>query len=322
MTQLIDQVVAPACNDYLRENECRFPGDRPGYVIIEWANVASRDQRIPSVCDLAMLLESARIRVEYSATSNRALTILWQLLRSEMESLEAIQIAVGAMRVFRKLVDSPVRDAYWHATRFIDRHVATILSSRRSCNPPSEVLEGASPNPRSEAASSSLAAATNDIQRVFASYCRRDAPIVSPIIRLARVPGVTIFLDTDSLEPGDNWSAKIASAIKESDVMMVFWSRHAAESIAVRDEYERALALEKRVVPVLLDSTPLDQRLSKYQWVDLRSIAVAAVLQRESEVHAPGRQELLTEQMDAISIGNATTWLLAHLSRMTDPVSD
>ena len=42
--------------------------------------------------------------------------------------------------------------------------------------------------------------------------------------------------------------------------------------LEVQSEYERAISGKKRLVPVLLDSTPLINPLTEYQWVDFRGV--------------------------------------------------
>jgi hypothetical protein len=46
---------------------------------------------------------------------------------------------------------------------------------------------------------------------------------------------------------------------------MVFWSKHAAESSWVKEEWEVALQIGKRLVPVPIDDTPLPAGLSQFQ---------------------------------------------------------
>lgn len=48
------------------------------------------------------------------------------------------------------------------------------------------------------------------------------------------------------------------------------WCAHSASSPHVKAEWLEAYWMSKRIVPVLLDNTPLDEGLSEYQWIDMR----------------------------------------------------
>src|SRR5215510_6924693 len=86
----------------------------------------------------------------------------------------------------------------------------------------------------------------------FISYSHEDAALVTNLFHLLRSIG-SVFLDTFSILPGDEWRRRIESAIEECVVVLVFWCEHAARSTEVRREYQLALALKKRIVPVLID---------------------------------------------------------------------
>jgi hypothetical protein len=70
--------------------------------------------------------------------------------------------------------------------------------------------------------------------------------------------------------------------------MLVFWCYHSAASSAVKREYKRAIQLNKRVIPIILDSTDLPAQLSKFQWIDLRQMLPNHNSLVEDEVEPPG----------------------------------
>jgi hypothetical protein len=53
---------------------------------------------------------------------------------------------------------------------------------------------------------------------------------------------------------------------------VVFWCTHSEQSEEVKKEYDTAIELEKNVLPILLDSTPVPTSLSVYQWLDFRAV--------------------------------------------------
>jgi hypothetical protein len=86
---------------------------------------------------------------------------------------------------------------------------------------------------------------------------------------MGKVIHKAVFWD-DELEAGEIWFEQIKSHIDKSSQLFVFWCRHASISKEVSREFGYALKKRKRVVPVLLDDTPLAQRLKAIQGVDLR----------------------------------------------------
>ena len=116
-------------------------------------------------------------------------------------------------------------------------------------------------------------------QSTFVSYSRKDAGIVTPLVHVLRAVGSDVFRDFDSIPTGIRWKPVVVDAIISCEVFLLFWCRHAARSTEVKTEYRQAISLDKRVVPILLDSTKLRADLSEYQWIDFR----AALGQHEEE---------------------------------------
>lgn len=59
-------------------------------------------------------------------------------------------------------------------------------------------------------------------------------------------------------------------ALEHCERVLVFWCEHSSEFNEVRNEYLLAISLQKRVVPVLVDTTPMPEELGRFQAVDLR----------------------------------------------------
>ena len=74
---------------------------------------------------------------------------------------------------------------------------------------------------------------------VFASYSRKDAVLVRPLLGFFRAIDVPVFLDEQSIKPGQKWRIAIDAALEQCQTM--FWCGHAARSLQVRSEYERAI---------------------------------------------------------------------------------
>lgn len=107
---------------------------------------------------------------------------------------------------------------------------------------------------------------------VFISYSHADAILVDPVVRLLRVNTSLVFVDTDHIRPGKRWRDEIGGALASSDLVVVFWCAHAAESDEVAQEWRSALTAGKDLLPLLLDATPLPAALHEYQWIDFRGM--------------------------------------------------
>jgi hypothetical protein len=81
--------------------------------------------------------------------------------------------------------------------------------------------------------------------RIFASYSHADTKVVLACRDAYRALGLTVEIDVDSLRSGDPYAQVLRDLISEADVFQLFWSRHAAESTAVRTEWEWALGQQK-----------------------------------------------------------------------------
>jgi TIR domain-containing protein len=107
---------------------------------------------------------------------------------------------------------------------------------------------------------------------IFISYSSSDASLVAPIVSLLRASGTLVFRDADSIPPGAKWRQEIVSSITASNLVAVFWCGHSSKSKQVAQEFTQAIELDKKLVPILLDETPLPESLTAYQWIDFRTL--------------------------------------------------
>jgi WD40 repeat protein len=103
----------------------------------------------------------------------------------------------------------------------------------------------------------------------FISYSSRDLEAARAVERLLMSPevGWTPWRDERGLER--DWSREIAQALARSDALVLLWSAQAAQSRWVRSEWLTARALEKPIVPLLADATPLPPPLANLHGIVL-----------------------------------------------------
>jgi TIR domain len=106
--------------------------------------------------------------------------------------------------------------------------------------------------------------------QVFLSYARRDLPTLQPLLQNLVAHGITVWRDQDSLYGGQRWPKAIGEAIAAHDVLLLVWSQEAAASHFVEFEWNTALALQKSILPCLLDQTPLPPALRAINGIDAR----------------------------------------------------
>jgi len=114
---------------------------------------------------------------------------------------------------------------------------------------------------------------------LFASYARRDAETVLPIVEALRLEpelralDIDVWIDIDKLMPGQNWDAEITRVLRNSVGILVFVSNASMQSTVVSREITAAAEhLDRLIFPIILEHVPnLPPSLSMRQWLDLSS---------------------------------------------------
>jgi hypothetical protein len=129
--------------------------------------------------------------------------------------------------------------------------------------------------------------------KVFLSYARRDLPTLQPLLHDLGAHGITVWRDQDNLYGGQHWPKAIGEAIAAHDVLLLVWSQTAAASHFVEFEWNTALALQKSILPCLLDQTPLPPALSAINGIDARlpHEALPKILQALQQPVMPAKAE-------------------------------
>lgn len=108
---------------------------------------------------------------------------------------------------------------------------------------------------------------------VFVSYSRADASFVLPVCDALKSQGKELWLDQEGIDAGESWAGEIVRAIRTVRGVAVMCSKAAFESDHVKREVYLADRYKKRLLPVLIDDTPMPDDFEYFfagvQWLEL-----------------------------------------------------
>jgi hypothetical protein len=81
------------------------------------------------------------------------------------------------------------------------------------------------------------------LDRIFASYSRRDSHVVDACAAVYRALGVQVVMDRADLRSGQSWRESLQSLISTSDLFQLYWSNASAASTEVANEWRYARSL-------------------------------------------------------------------------------
>jgi TIR domain-containing protein/HEAT repeat protein len=103
---------------------------------------------------------------------------------------------------------------------------------------------------------------------VFISYAHTDGDFAVALIREIEKAGFTAWVDRERLRAGEDWRQAIDDAIRESFALIVIMTPEAKASEYVTYEWACGWGARVKVIPVLLEATPLHPRLEALQYLD------------------------------------------------------
>ncbi len=109
----------------------------------------------------------------------------------------------------------------------------------------------------------------------FISYSNLDQGTALRLKRLLEENGFTTWLDRENLIAGQQWPTKIGEAIAVRDGVLLLWSANSAMAHFVKFEWNVALAMEKVIIPCLLDTTPLPPALRPIHAINCQDLDAA-----------------------------------------------
>lgn len=109
------------------------------------------------------------------------------------------------------------------------------------------------------------------MEQVFISYSRKDALIVRSIAFGLEQQKVSVWIDHRSIADDVDRDEAVEQAIEEARYFVLALSAHTQDSEHVKRELERAEALNKEVVPILIDNLDVadfSPQFTRHQYID------------------------------------------------------
>ena len=92
--------------------------------------------------------------------------------------------------------------------------------------------------------------------KVFISYSRRDSSeFADELVAGLELAGFTPVLDRHDISAGEDWEMRLGGLIEGADTVVFVVSTQAVKSERCVWEIEKALALSKRMMPIVFFST-------------------------------------------------------------------
>jgi len=88
---------------------------------------------------------------------------------------------------------------------------------------------------------------------IFISYSTHDLQQVQALQKQLVNTPINVFVAEHSIKPSEELATKISTAINNCDLFVVLWSENAKNSDWVSQEIGKATALNKKILPLVLD---------------------------------------------------------------------
>ena len=149
------------------------------------------------------------------------------------------------------------------------------------------------------------------MKQIFLSYARKDGKVAASRLRseLQRV-GFEVWHDIEDMQGGLAWKEQLRQAIRKVDVVLVLMSPAAVESRYVEWEWETAITVEKKVIPLLISVCEVPRELKDLHYHNLST----------EQEYVLGFASLIRDLTQA-NIDVATNKQSAAIPQAVDPIS-
>lgn len=104
----------------------------------------------------------------------------------------------------------------------------------------------------------------------FISYSRKDREFVTRLFEALIARGKRVWVDLEDIPPTADWRAKVAAGIEAAKALVFVLSPDSIASTICDEELDRAVALNKRIVPILVrpvDAAAVRPALAAPNWI-------------------------------------------------------
>jgi hypothetical protein len=136
---------------------------------------------------------------------------------------------------------------------------------------------------------------------IFISYATKDEPTARFLCQHLTSEGMSVFLASVSLQPGQLWSQEVLNALRTSSWVLFLASRAACSSAWVQQELGAAVITQKKLVPIVWDMPPseLPGWAGRYQALDFGGASLEDVKKQMTEIS----QRIRADKMQGLIIG-------------------
>lgn len=127
----------------------------------------------------------------------------------------------------------------------------------------------------------------------FISYSVKDQELANFIYSELSKQGLSVFMASVSLKPGENWTDVICNNLKSSSWVILLASRHACQSAYVLQESGMAMITDKKLIPIVWDINPseLPGWIDRNHALDLKNATVEQIRERISQIAKKIKQD-------------------------------
>ena len=154
--------------------------------------------------------------------------------------------------------------------------------------------------------------ADNLMTEVFIAYAHEDRATSEQIRNSLRREGFTVWTNTTDIQAGTEFQQVIDRGIEETDNVVYLLSPASVSSPYCQHELEYALSLNKRIIPVLVEATPIEKiplKLQNLQYIDLTDNVQESDYQLdESQLLQVLRQDAVYHETHKLLLTKALKW--------------
>jgi hypothetical protein len=119
------------------------------------------------------------------------------------------------------------------------------------------------------------------VKKIFISYASQDRDLAQRLLMAMGETGVSGWMDAADISTGTAVSAAVRTAIKQSSALVVLLSPKSLHSQWINFEVGAALALNRPIIPIIIDGPGLENKLPEtfqgISFLDARDKPIAQV---------------------------------------------